>query len=178
MKWIGCAPNNFRAGRPPELEVTAAVIHIIDGSRIGADATFLDDTLAEPRSAHYAVGADGSVHQYVKECDTAFHAGVIVNPVWKGLRKNAAGEYVNPNFYTIGIEHEGTPEDEWTDAMYASSAALLRGISRRYPALRTLTRDNVIMHREIRANKTCPGFKVDMDRLIAAASAPGEGSGL
>ena len=131
MKWIGCAPNNFRAGRPRELEVTAAVIHIIDGSRIGAGATFLYNTLAEPRSAHYAVGADGSVHQCVKECDTAFHAGVVVNPIWKGLRKNAAGEHVNPNFYTISIEHEGTPAEEWTDAMYASSAALLRGISSR-----------------------------------------------
>ena len=62
MKWIGCAPNNFRAGRPPELEVTAVVIHIIDGSRIGADATFLDNALAVPRSAHYSVGVDGSVH--------------------------------------------------------------------------------------------------------------------
>ena len=66
------------------------------------------------------------MHQYVKECDTAFHAGVVVNPIWKGLRKNAAGEHVNPNFYTIGIEHEGTPAEEWTDAMYASSAALLQ----------------------------------------------------
>ena len=95
-----------------------------------------------------------------------------MKPAWKELRKNAAGEYVNPNRYTIGIEHEGAPEDEWTDAIYASSAALLRRISSRYPALRTFTRDNVIMHREIRADKTCPGFKVDMDWLIALASAP------
>ena len=158
--------------------MTAVVIHIIYGSRIGADATFLDNALAVPRSAHYSVGVDGSVHQYVKECDTAFHAGVIVKPAWKGLRKSAAGEYVNPNVYTIGIEHEGTPEEEWTDAMYASSAAVLRGISSRYPALRILTRDNVITHREIRADKTCPGFKVDMDRLIDLASAPEPAAGM
>ncbi|HLH41720.1 MAG TPA: peptidoglycan recognition family protein [Bryobacteraceae bacterium] len=174
IKWIGCAPNNFRPGRPPGSEVTAIVIHIIDGSRVGADATFLDNTLADPRSAHYSVGVDGTVHQYVKECDTAFHAGVVVNPVWKGLKKNALGEHVNPNSYTIGIEHEGKPEDEWTDAMYASSAALLGEISGRYPALKVLTRENVIMHREIRADKACPGFKVDMDRLIAEASARAE----
>ena len=56
--------------------------------------------------------------------------------------------------------------------MYASSAALLRGISSRCPALRILTRDNVIMHREIRADKTCPGFKVDMaDRFGIGARA-------
>ena len=45
--------------------------------------------------------------------------------------------------------------------MYASSAALPRGISSCYPALRTSTRDHVIPHREIRADKTCLGFKAD-----------------
>ena len=89
-----------------------------------------------------------------------------------------SGRVRQPNFYTIGIEHEGTPEDEWTDAMYASSAVLLRGISSRYPALRILTRDNVIMHREICAGKTCPGFKVDMNRLIDLASAPEPAAGM
>jgi N-acetyl-anhydromuramyl-L-alanine amidase AmpD len=110
----------------------------------------------------------------VKESDTAFHAGVIVRPVWNGLRKTPSGVFVNPNSYTIGIEHEGKPYDDWTDAMYASSAALLRSISARYPALRTLNRNNVIMHREIRADKTWPGFKIDMDRLIKEASASDE----
>jgi N-acetyl-anhydromuramyl-L-alanine amidase AmpD len=171
IKWTGCAPKNFRAGRPPGEDVIAAVIHIIDGSQVGADATFLNNTLSLVRSAHYSVGRDGSVHQYVKETDTAYHAGVIVKPTWKGMKKTASGGFVNPNFYTIGIEHEGKPEDDWTDAMYASSAALLRSISNRYPALKTLTRNNVIMHREIEADKSCPGFKVDLDRLIAEASA-------
>ena len=32
-KWIGCAPNNFRQGRPAHVEVEAVVIHIIDGSQ-------------------------------------------------------------------------------------------------------------------------------------------------
>ena len=151
------------------IDITAVVIHLIDGSQIGADATFLCNTLAQPRSAHYSVGRDGGVHQYVQETDTAYHAGVIVNPTWPGMRKTASGVYVNPNSYTIGIEHEGRPEDDWTDAMYASSAALLRAISARYPALQTLTRANVVMHREICAAKSCPGFKADLDRLIAAA---------
>lgn len=174
IKWIGCAPNNFREGRPTGEEVTAVVIHIIDGSQIGADATFLNNALDAVRSAHYSVGHDGGVHQYVKESDTAYHAGVIANPTWKEMKKSVWGSFVNPNFYTIGIEHEGHPEDDWTDAMYASSAALLRGMSSRYPALKTLTRENVVMHREIDADKSCPGFKVDLDRLIAEASAPSQ----
>jgi N-acetylmuramoyl-L-alanine amidase len=170
IKWIGCAPRNFRHGRPLPMDIAAVVIHVIDGSQVGADATFLNNTLAAPRSAHYSVGRDGSVHQYVQESDTAYHAGVIVQPTWTGMRKTASGGYVNPNSYTIGIEHEGHALDDWPDAMYASSAALLRAMSAKYPALKTLTRQNVVMHREICAAKSCPGSKADLDRLIQAAA--------
>ena len=170
---VGCAARNFRKGRPAGMAIEAVVIHIIDGPQSAADSTFLDNTLSNPRSAHYSVGRDGAIHQYVDEADTAFHAGNIVNPSWTRIKKNASGGHVNPNYYTIGIEHDGRPNDEWTDEMYAASAELLRGISQRYPALATLTRQNVVMHREIRADKSCPGFKVDMNRLIAAASGGG-----
>ena len=174
IKWFGCAERNFRRGRPAHLAVEAIVIHIIDGSQAGADATFLDNTLSNPRSAHYSVGRDGAIHQYVQESDTAFHAGVVVNPTWAAMKKDSSGAYVNPNFYTIGIEHDGRADDEWTDAMYAASSALIHAIAARYPEhLGQLDRNNVVMHREIRANKTCPGFKVDMNRLIAGALQPG-----
>lgn len=173
IKWIGCAPRNFRAGRPPHLEVEAVVIHIIDGSQSAADATFLNNSLDNPRSAHYSVGRDGVIHQYVREEDVAYHAGVIVRPSCALLeQKRTTAGYINPNYYTIGIEHDGKAGDDWSDAMYAASSGLLREISTRYRALGTLSRANVIMHRQIRADKSCPGFKVDLDRLIAAASVP------
>jgi hypothetical protein len=167
---IGCAPRNFRPGRPAHLAIEAVVIHLIDGSQAGADATFLDNALDVVRSAHYSVGKQGRIHQYVKEEDTAFHAGKILNPSWPQMKK-VDGAFVNPNFYTIGIEHEGRPNDEWPDAMYASSAALLKSISERYPALNTLNRSNVVMHRQIRADKSCPGFTADLDRLLSEAAA-------
>lgn len=169
-KWIGCAERNFRRGRPAPHVVEAVVIHIIDGPQSAADSTFLDNTLTNPRSAHYSIGRDGTVHQYVEESDTAFHAGVVLNPTWPALKRMADGRPVNPNFYTIGIEHDGRPNDEWTEPMYAAGAALLREISERYPALENLNESNVVMHRAIRADKSCPGFKIDMKRLIASAS--------
>ena len=174
VKWIGCASRNFKTGRPSHLSIKAVVIHIIDGSQAGADATFLDNTLTNPRSAHYSVGRSGNVHQYVQEQDTAYHAGVVVQPTWAFMetQKTAAGNYINPNFYTIGIEHEGKADDDWTDAMYAASSDLISSLSQKYDSLKTLTRDNVVMHREIRANKSCPGSKVDMFRLISEAMRP------
>jgi N-acetylmuramoyl-L-alanine amidase len=167
-----CAAANFHPGRPSHLTVEAIVIHLIDGSQVGCDATFADTALAVRRSAHYSVGRDGKVHRYVDERDTAFHCGVVVNPTWEGLKKAADGRIINPNFYTIGIEHEGRVQDEWTPEMYAASSELMREIASRFPALQPLTRRNVVMHREIRATKACPGPKADLARLISAAGGP------
>ncbi|MGE3959641.1 MAG: N-acetylmuramoyl-L-alanine amidase [Vicinamibacterales bacterium] len=164
-----CAPRNFRRGRPEHLRIEAVVIHVIDGTLVGADATFADNALDIPRSAHYAVGRRGQVHQYVDERDTAFHAGTIVSPTWTGLKHSPGGGYVNPNFYTIGIEHEGLARQDWPEAMYAASAELLRQLASRYPALNPLSRRNVVMHREIRATKSCPGHVCDINRILALA---------
>jgi N-acetylmuramoyl-L-alanine amidase len=157
--WIGAASENFRKGRHG-LEPRAIVIHIIVGSLQSAGLTFRD-----PRSsvaAHYGVGKSGSVHQFVQETDTAFHAGIVVRPTWKLI-----DPAVNPNFYTVGIEHEGQPQDVWPDEQYRASAALVREIAGRWKI--PLDRDHIIMHREIRASKTCPG-SADIDRIIREAA--------
>ncbi len=100
------------------------------------------------------------VHQYVDENDTAFHAGIVVNPTWKRLKPGA-----NPNFYTCGIEHEGRPDDIWPDVQLAASAELILQIAARWAI--PLQSDRVIRHREIRASKTCPGNWLQIDNLLA-----------
>ncbi len=99
----------------------------------------------------------------MEEADTAFHAGTVIEPTWRLIDPN-----VNPNLYTVGIEHEGQPQDIWPDEQYQASAALVREIAARWKI--ALDRDHVIMHHQIRASKICPGT-VDMERLIAQASA-------
>ena len=155
---MGCAAGNFRKGRSGS-EPQAIVIHVIVGSLASAGITFGDARSSV--SAHYGVGKDGTVHQFVEETDTAFHAGIVVRPTWANLRSG-----VNPNLYTIGIEHEGLATDLWTDDQYGSSGALIHEIGRRWRI--PLDRGHVVMHREIRASKTCPGM-ADMNRLIAGA---------
>jgi len=158
--WVGCAPGNFRQGRHGH-EPRAIVVHIIVGSLESAVMTFRD-----PRSsvsAHYGVGKSGQVRQFVEETDTAFHAGTVVRPTWRLIDPQ-----VNPNLYTVGIEHEGQPQQVWPGVQYGTSAALIREIADRWRI--PLDREHVIMHHEIRASKTCPG-SVDMDRLLSEASA-------
>jgi N-acetyl-anhydromuramyl-L-alanine amidase AmpD len=163
-KWIGCAAANFRAGRNG-IKPEAIVIHIADGSLASVDAWFGNP--AARVSAHYCVGKRGEIHQFVREEDTAFHAGNPVNPVWTGLK---AG--VNPNLYTIGIEHEGRAEDGWTDAMYQASALLVSEIAARWRI--PLDAEHIVLHREIRANKVCPGTQFDREKLLGLARGAGK----
>ncbi len=157
IQWIG-SPNKTkgRGGFRPE----AVVIHIMDGTLAGTDVWF--NNPASKVSAHYGIGSGGAIHQYVGETDTAWHAGRKFNPTWTLIK---AG--VNPNLYTIGIEHEGRSDTPWSEAMYQSSAALVQDICSRHaiPA----DRQHIIGHREIYAKKTCPGTKVDLDKLVELA---------
>jgi N-acetylmuramoyl-L-alanine amidase len=166
--WKGAHPRNFsqgRAGHRPE----AIVIHIMDGTLVGTDSWFND--VNSKVSAHYGVGKAGAVHQYVKETDTAQHAGVIVRPTWRLLKPRT-----NPNFYTIGIEHEGfgLPPSAWPEPQLAASTSLVAEIAQRWSI--PVDEDHIIPHRAIRASKpNCPG--IDMDAYIArVAGTPAPGT--
>lgn len=151
-----------RNGYKPE----AIVIHIMEGTLTGTDSWFANP--ASRVSAHYGVGKLGAVHQYVNEEDTAYHAGRVHAPSWKGIKPSGKNAYINPNFYTVGIEHEGNENSEWTEAMYSASASLVAAIAKKWSI--PLDRDHVIGHHEIYSIKTCPGHRVDLGKLIALAS--------
>jgi N-acetyl-anhydromuramyl-L-alanine amidase AmpD len=163
----GCAASNFRSGRPAPFRPEAIVIHIMAGSLSGTDQWFASP--ASSVSAHYGVGKDGEIHQYVREEDTAFHAGTVDNPSWASIKKTPAGQFINPNYYTIGIEHEGFPDDDWPAAQQAASVALIADIAARWQI--PLDFQHVIRHHEIRQSKPCPGAKAPMDELIRQALA-------
>jgi N-acetylmuramoyl-L-alanine amidase len=168
IKWIGCPETNFHRGRPFGFRPEAVVVHIMDGSFAAGESVFRDPTTQ--KSAHYGISKAGEVHQYVDENDSAFHAGIVVNPTWPLLKPR-----VNPNFYTIGIEHEGRPDDIWPEAQLSASATLIGQIAARWNIV--LDELHVIRHHQIRASKTCPGNWVQVAALlqcvpITAAPAP------
>ncbi len=157
-QWIG-SPNKAkgREGFKPE----AIVIHTMEGTLEKTDAWFLNKESAA--SAHYGIGRHGEIHQYVDESNRAWHVGRIFNPTWPFVKPD-----VNPNWYTIGIEHEGEGDTPWSDEMYNASAQLIYEICRRWAI--PCDRDHIIGHHEIRADKTCPGVGVDLDKLVAMAN--------
>ena len=123
---------------PRTKEVSAVVIHYTEGSYAGCISWFKNCD-AEV-SAHYVIrSADGQITQMVLEKDKAWHARTA-------------------NGYTIGIEHEayGDIASFFTEAMYQSSANLVRSICRRYAVIdghRTFYRDTL-------DNGTCLNYGV------------------
>jgi len=166
MKIVQKKTPNFRkwrAGHKP----TVIVIHISEGSLKSCDNWFANPD--SKVSAHYCVGKTGEVHQYVGEQDTAFHAGNVREPV-SVLVKAAGG--ISPNLYTIGIEHEGKAGDAWAEEQYQASAELIAGVCARWSI--PIDSTHIIPHRFIRVDKTCPGYAVDLNKLIALAKAKAE----
>lgn len=138
--WVG-SPNHYN-GRGG-YQVTHITLHIMAGYLAGTDSVFSNS--ASQASAHYGIGADGTIHQYVDE---------------------ANGSYSDANYEsnnsTISIEHEGgIPQAQCTQACIDASARLCADIARRY-GWNLLWHDglngNVWLHREIPGtdHATCP----------------------
>jgi hypothetical protein len=114
--------------------ITHVVVHVLQGHYAHAiDSWRRGSACFKP---HYVISSAGEITQVVPERYSAQHAN-------------------QANGYSIGIEHDGFATDpaQFTEAMYASSAALVRDICRRY------------------------GIPVDRTRIIGHDEAPGTSHG-
>ncbi|HEY8097194.1 MAG TPA: N-acetylmuramoyl-L-alanine amidase, partial [Methylobacter sp.] len=161
-KWIGCTPDNFRKGRPAGLKPDIIVLHSLEGSLTNADTRCNSSGVL--MSLHYAMNSKGEIHQYVDEQNTAFHAGLVVNPSASLLK---ARPNTNPNFFSIGIGLEGNAGESWTEAQYVALSTLLREIADRWTI--PLDNDHVVPHSAIRASLLYPGSGADIERLLSNA---------
>jgi hypothetical protein len=158
--WLG-SPNytQGREGHSLSIPSSYVVIHTMVGTIASANSRFQD--AGQQASAHYGVGCDGHIVQWVREADTAWHAGV-----WE------------VNLDSIGIEHEdmGQYDDPRPDALYDASAALVRDICDRYGIPiqhgQVGVRSGIIAHRETGYATACPDA-LDVDRIISLAAAGG-----
>ena len=107
---------NFEHGRASH-RVVGICFHIADGSRDSVVSWFANP--ASRVSAHFLICRDGSILQFVDEADTAWTQGILSQPTWPLL-----AQYRYPNQVLIGIEHEGTFEQPWTEPEYAADLAL------------------------------------------------------
>lgn len=102
-------------------------------------------------SAHFLIGRDGRITQFVPCGKRAWHAGVSV---WRGRERC--------NDYSIGIELEGCDSLPFEQAQYAALSRLTRRLLRRYPIL------DIVGHVDVApGRKTDPGPNFDWQHYFS-----------
>lgn len=160
-----CVVSPNQDERPQGAAVCLVVIHSISlpPGRFGGDAierlfTNRLDPAVHPYfrevhrlrvSAHFLIRRDGELVQFVAATRRAWHAGVSC---WRGRERC--------NDFAIGIEVEGSDDDDFTGDQYVRLAALLGVLRRRFAV------EAVVGHADIAAGrKSDPGPRFDWRRL-------------
>jgi AmpD protein len=100
-------------------------------------------------SSHFLICRDGDLIQFVACAKRAWHAGASV---WRGRERC--------NDFSVGVELEGTDDQAYAEAQYASLSRLLLALRGRYPIV------DVVGHADIApGRKTDPGSAFDWGRL-------------
>jgi N-acetylmuramoyl-L-alanine amidase len=150
-------PINHTKGRAGHA-IDMITIHVTEGSASSVRSWFAAKEAQV--SAHYMVCIDGTIDQFVDEEDQAWHNGRIDHPTAPLV---LARPHVNPNAYSIGIEHEGTGNQPLMPAQRAASVELIRDICRRRSI--PIDRTHIVGHHEVYSLKTCPGA-IDVNALV------------
>ncbi len=146
ISWTGMTRNSYTPGRT--VPVRVLVIHATAGTFPG-DRDWLQrgGSLLNPVSCHYLIDKTGAGYQFVRERDTAWHAG---KSAWTidGVRR----ENLNP--WSIGIElsNRNNGVDPYPQAQFDAAVALSREIVTRY----AIPRSQLVRHLDI-----SPGRKTD-----------------
>lgn len=145
------------------------VNHISSGTMSSMDSWFTSSG-NEVSSAHFGVSKDGRIHQYVDIRRMAWANGVKSEQARQSKTPVVREMKVNPNLYSISIEHEGT-DGKLTEAQYKASLWLhffIRDeILRIWKKDIPLTPFNVIGHFQIDPIRkaSCPGKYFPWERL-------------
>jgi len=124
---------NYTKGRGGQ-RVTGVIIHWMAGNLASTDAVF--QNTSRNTSAHYGI-ENTTVHQYVRDEDTAYQAGN-----W------------TVNTQTIGIEHSAQPGRDASQATLETSAQLIADLSKKHGF--AINSSTVHPHNAIKATQ-CPG---------------------
>lgn len=156
IEWAA-SPNysKKRNGR----KIVAIVNHITAGTFPGCLA-WMRNPQAKA-SAHYLVTRQGKIYQMVRDEDTSWHAGMVNKPNW------SLYDGSNPNYYTIGIEHENLSGGLLTDAQYKATLWLHQQLIARYNI--PVDKDHIIGHYRVDSvnRPNCPGPNFPWGKLFA-----------
>lgn len=157
--------KNFTPGRGMKPEFIT--IHIAESSSLSGTQSWFNN-LNSGASAHSIV-SDQEIWDFVHSTDTAWHTGTnsIVGATFKGFKFASNGKLINPNLYTIGIEHLGFHGKEISEATYALSAGKIKYLAERYNM--AIDEAHLPSHKSIYPYHNCPDIAVNIPKLAALA---------
>lgn len=156
--------SNYTKGRGGAKVNKIVIHHAATTDFDGIARTF--KTAGRMASAHYGVGRNSNVDQYVPEADMAWHAGTS-NPA------------TNPNPTSIGIEHvnsSGAPNWGIDEATFNTSVELVRDIAKRHGLLPLVVGKNLFQHKDFAATY-CAGRIGERLQELANRVNEGQSSG-
>jgi N-acetyl-anhydromuramyl-L-alanine amidase AmpD len=171
--WAGSANTNKsdRRGMTPEIIVN----HIVEGSA-EACISWFNDRSNKDSSAHFLVTKKGKVYQFVEIEKNAWSNGLKPEDTPKALSNIVkAKKGVNPNWYSISIEHEGTYTEahgELTPEQLESSLLLhkfiIEYVKDSYNYTIPADREHIMPHSDIDPVRKphCCGEKFQFDKII------------
>lgn len=144
----------------------AIVIHIAQGTTEGAYHWFGQYNPNPQVSSHYIISKQGVVTRFVGEEYAAWHAGGVSQPS-EPFRKHH-DPFINPNLYTIGIEHEGFTGQKFEEPMLKALQALTYDIAKRYGWQKLEHGKNILGHNDINSvtRGSCPGIGIHLTNDI------------
>lgn len=150
--------------------VPICIVNHISAGSMGSMDNWFTTPNNKKSSAHFGVAKDGRIHQYVKIERMAWANGLAMDNLRAATAPIVFDKKINPNLYSVSIEHEGTDGD-LTEAQFQASVWLHHYI-REYVKqvwgfVIPFDSYHVIGHFQIdKINKpNCPGPKFPWNRL-------------
>ena len=170
--WKGNENTNksSRRGYAPRIIVD----HITEGSAQSAISWFTSST-NKVSSAHFLVARSGEIYQFVKIEDNAWANGISTKDIMNATATIVREMGVNPNWYSVSIEHEGVYSkthgkltDNQLEATIWLHQYIIEYVKRKWNIEIPIDRKHILGHCEIspRRKPNCPGEGYPFDQII------------
>lgn len=168
IEWRGNEHTNFssREGNIPIIIVN----HVVDGSAESCDSWFRTNKNNQS-SAHFLVTFKGEIKQYVRIEDMAWANGLKLFNIPKAKSALIRSKNINPNLYSVSIEHEGKT-GQLTKEQFQATRWLHRyicdNVKDKWKYEIIMDREHILGHCEIDPLRkpNCPGKDFPWERLI------------
>jgi N-acetylmuramoyl-L-alanine amidase len=115
--WTPAAEGDFAAGRHGQT-IQSIILHSTCGSKAGDIQTLTGHTDRQV-SVHWYVTKAGEIYHFVQDADTAYHAGVVIDPRYS-------------NSCSLGIEQENNGSEPYPDIQVQTVAKLVAALKQKH----------------------------------------------